>query len=77
MTTGAVVRRQPNMNLRRMEYKEQKPGGMTILGYSCSPPSVDRNSKKPVVRPVRQERLKDEIESSRFPRFLSSSGLGV
>ena len=37
--------------------------GMTILGYSAHRLTVDRNSKKLVVHPVRQERLKDEIDS--------------
>ena len=62
-----------------MEYKEQNPAvrdDNTRLSLLTAL-TVDRNSEKLVVRSVRQERLKDKIESSRFPRFLSVSGLGV
>ena len=60
-----------------LEYNEQSPGvlfGMTILGYPCSPPhsgSEFQNTSDSSSAP------EDEIECSRFPRFLSGLGFGV
>ena len=72
-----------------MEYKEQNPlsqlhtgvllgndNTRTRLSLLTASQWIGINSKKLVIRPVRQGRLKDEIKSSRFPRFLSiRSGL--